>query len=190
MGYHIVGNFTGAKFCGNASRPFRRNFCGFYFCKTNASCFDNNPTVDDHAPHTNWINASEEASMCNNALSFLFFFCVEAFAITKVLYSLDIIPPSPLCWWDLTTSLGEGGGAYNWIMVISLVYTLPFLAVERMRKTTMAELSITVSCSLQWSSLWLSSAGQRIMKLSMKAQSVCSQKTRCIFLHHHEPAAT
>ena len=37
-------------------------------------------------------------------------------------------------------------------MVISLIYTPPFLAVERMRETAMAELSLTVLCSLRWSS--------------------------------------
>ena len=33
-------------------------------------------------------------------------------------------------------------------MVISLVYTPPFLAVERAMETAMAELSVTVSCGL------------------------------------------
>ena len=73
--YHIAGNFAGAKLHGNASRLFRRNFCGFYFCETNASRSDHTPTVDGHAPHTNRRNdierRSEEASMCNNALAFL-----------------------------------------------------------------------------------------------------------------------
>ena len=44
-----------------------------------------------------------------------------------------------------------GGGAYNWIMVISLAYTPTFLAVERARETAMAELSVTISCGLRWS---------------------------------------
>ena len=34
-------------------------------------------------------------------------------------------------------------------MVISLVYTPPFLSVERARETAMAELSVTVSCDLR-----------------------------------------
>ena len=39
---------------------------------------------------------------------------------------------------------------YNWILVISLVYTAPFLAVLRARETAMAELSATVrtACKL------------------------------------------
>ena len=72
------------------------------------------------------------------------------------------------------------GGAYNSIMVISPVYMPPFLTVECARETAMAELSIGVSCGLRWS-LWLSSAGQRTRKLSMKVQSVCGQKKWCSF---------
>ena len=41
------------------------------------------------------------------------------------------------------------GGAYNLIMVISLVYTPPFSAVEHARETAMAEWSVTISCSLR-----------------------------------------
>ena len=44
--YRIVGIFTGAKFHGNASRLFKRNFCSFYFCETNALHTDHTPKVD------------------------------------------------------------------------------------------------------------------------------------------------
>ena len=40
-------------------------------------------------------------------------------------------------------------GAYN---LINLIYTPPFMAVDRTRETAMAELSVTISCGLQWSS--------------------------------------
>ena len=46
------------------------------------------------------------------------------------------------CQLDLATSMG------GFIMVISLVYTPPFLVVERVRETVMAEMSVRVSCSL------------------------------------------
>ena len=37
-------------------------------------------------------------------------------------------------------------GVGGLIIVISLVYTLPFLTVECARETAMAELSVTISC--------------------------------------------
>ena len=50
----------------------------------------------------------------------------------------------PFCRLDLATSMGGGH-----ITVISLVYTPPFLVVERVRETVMAEMSVRVSCGLQ-----------------------------------------
>ena len=67
--------FTGAKFRGNASRLFRRNFRGFYFHEMNVWHCDHTPTVDGHTPHANRRNdikrQSEEVSLCNNGLDFL-----------------------------------------------------------------------------------------------------------------------
>ena len=69
--------FASTKFCGNVSRPSRRNFRGFYFRETKASCSDHTPTVDGQAPHANQRNDterwSEEASLCNNGLVFLLY---------------------------------------------------------------------------------------------------------------------
>ena len=47
-------------------------------------------------------------------------------------------------------------------MVISLVYTPPFLAVERVRETAMAELSVTMACDEAHSCLALQGEGSRI----------------------------
>ena len=58
-----------------------------------------------------------------------------------ILYSLDITPP--FCRLHLATSMG------GFIIEITLVYTPPFLTVERARETAMAELSVTVSCGLR-----------------------------------------
>ena len=43
----------------------------------------------------------------------------EASSVVNIPYSLEITPP-PFCWLGLASSMG---GAYNWIRVISLVYT-------------------------------------------------------------------
>ena len=60
----------------------------------------------------------------------------------KLPYSLDFMPIR------FSHKYGKGGGgAYNWIMVISLIYTPPFLAVERSRETAREESYIIIYLS-------------------------------------------
>ena len=62
--------------------------------------------------------------------------------VLQIPYSLDIMLP----FLPIRFSYKYGGGL---IIVVSLIYMPPFLAVECARETAMAELSVTISCGLQ-----------------------------------------
>ena len=50
--------FKVAKFCRGASRPFRRNFCAYYFVEQARNARTTSPVVDCHAPHAGNFRAS------------------------------------------------------------------------------------------------------------------------------------
>ena len=62
---------------------------------------------------------------------------------SKLPYSFHIMPTPPFL--SIRFSYKYGGGL---IMVISLIYTTPFLAMERKRETAMEELSVRLARKL------------------------------------------
>ena len=102
---------------------------------------------------------------------------------------LELFPPqverniylthSTFCRLDVATSMG-GGGGYNWIMVISLVYTPLSLGWSARGKQHWENCpSSRAACNEARSGSVLQGKG-----LLMKVQSVCDQKRDAV-LHHH-----
>ena len=98
-------------------------------------------------------------------------------------YSLDITPPLPFLLIRFSFKYGE---AYNWIMVISLVYMPPFLAVEHARETALAELS-RAACDEARSGLVLQ--GKESWNYHNEGAECVRSENAMQFSHHHEPAA-